>query len=122
MSEKATSGSVFIGGRWRKGASGKMLGLVNPSTGRKLAEIARGNSRDIDLAVKAARKSLEGPWGQMAAVERGRILSRMGKIVEGQITKLAKLEARDVGKPLKQARADAVAMARYFEYYGGPTS
>ena len=110
---------VFIGGAWRAGASGQTLPLANPSDGTRLAEIARGNATDIDDAVRAARAALVGPWGALTAAERGRILAKMSALVLAQADELARLEALDVGKPLKQGRADAVALARYLEFYGG---
>ncbi len=55
----------------------------------------------------------------MSALERGRILTRIGQLVTERAAALATLEARDVGKPLTQARNDAVALARYMEFYGG---
>lgn len=114
-----TDGSVFIGGQWRMPAENAPLELINPSDGKHLAYIARGGAADIDDAVRAAGAALEGDWGAMDAMSRGRVLARMGQIVLDNIDELAGLEAKDVGKPLKQARADAVAMARYFEFYGG---
>ena len=110
---------VFVGGAWRAGANGETLPLANPSDGSVLAEIARGNAIDVDDAVRAARTALEGAWGGLAAAERGRILLRMSALVLEQADELARLEALDVGKPLKQGRADAVALARYLEFYGG---
>jgi len=69
--------------------------------------------------VVAAQAALDGPWGQQTAAERGRSLLRMSARVLEQADELARLEALDVGKPLKQGRADAVALARYLEFYGG---
>tara|TARA_R110002074_G_scaffold70113_4_gene162948 strand:+ start:1084 stop:2514 length:1431 start_codon:yes stop_codon:yes gene_type:complete len=108
---------MLIGGRWLRAAD--TLTLENPSTGQPLAQIARGQSRDIDAAVAAAHQALSGDWGRMPALERGRVLTRMGQMVLDRADDLAVLEAMDVGKPLKQARADAVALARYLEFYGG---
>ncbi len=110
---------VFVGGAWRAGANGETLPLANPSDGTLLAEIARGNAVDVDDAVRAARAALEGAWGGLAAAERGRVLARMSALVLEQSDELARLEALDVGKPVKQGRADAVALARYLEFYGG---
>jgi aldehyde dehydrogenase (NAD+) len=110
---------VLINGQWRTGASGETLPLLNPSDGSLLAEIARGNAADVDAAVAAAQAALEGPWGALTAAERGRILLKMSALTLAQADELARLEALDVGKPLKQGRADAVAMARYLEFYGG---
>ena len=110
---------VFIAGRWRPCDSGQHLVLVNPSDGRPLAEIARGAQADVDAAVAAADEALAGGWGALTAAERGRLLLRMSALVLEQADELARLEALDVGKPLKQGRADAVALARYLEFYGG---
>jgi aldehyde dehydrogenase (NAD+) len=110
---------VLIGGRWLPGAGGQTLPLVNPSDGSELARIARGNVADVDAAVRAARAALAGEWGRLTAAERGRILLKMSARVLEHADALARLEALDVGKPLKQGRADAVALARYLEFYGG---
>jgi aldehyde dehydrogenase (NAD+) len=120
---------VFIAGRWRAGDSGQTLPLINPSDGSELTRIARGNAADIDAAVRAAQVALEGEggiegeragaWGRLTATERGRILLKMSALVLEQADELARLEALDVGKPVKQGRADAVALARYLEFYGG---
>ena len=110
---------VFIGGRWQRAAGGLGLPLLDPSSGSLLAEIARGGADDIDAAVAAAQAALAGPWGELSAAERGRVLLKMSTLVLAQADELARLEALDVGKPLKQGRADALALARYLEFYGG---
>ena len=109
----------FIAGRWQAPVSEKTLTLCDPSTGEALCEIARGQADDIDLAVSAAAAARAADWGRFTAAERGRILSRLGQLVLENIGELADLEARDVGKPLRQARADVVALARYMEFYAG---
>ncbi len=108
---------LLIGGAWR--GTVDTLELINPSDGSHLADIARGTARDIDAAVTAAHTARAGAWGTMTAAERGRMLSEIGRRVLDRIDDLARLEALDVGKPLTQARADVVALARYMEFYGG---
>jgi len=115
----STEAQILIDGGWREAAGGKTVSVVNPSDGELLAEIARGGAEDVDAAVQAAHRALAGEWGLMPAFERGRVLARMAQLVAERIEELALLEARDVGKPLRQARADAQALARYFEFYGG---
>ena len=109
----------FVGGVWGPGASGELIPLKNPSDGSTLCQIARGGAADIDRAVKAAEAALAGDWGAMTNFERGRVLARIGALVLEAVEELAELEALDVGKPLKQARADVIALARYMEFYGG---
>jgi len=109
----------FIGGTWMPSESGATLDLRNPSDGSTLCGIAKGNAADIDKAVVAAEHALAGEWGRLANFERGRILARIGQLVLEHVETLAELEALDVGKPLKQARADVLALARYMEFYAG---
>jgi len=109
----------FIGGNWQESVSGHTLDLVNPSDGTVLCQIASAGSDDVDLAINAAAAALKSEWGAQSALERGRLLARMGRLVTDNIELLAKLEAADVGKPMTQARADALALARYLEFYAG---
>ncbi|MYK31704.1 MAG: aldehyde dehydrogenase family protein, partial [Boseongicola sp. SB0670_bin_30] len=106
-------------GCWEPASGGRQLALNDPSTGTQLGEIARCDASDVNDAVTSAKASLAGEWGAATAAERGRILSRIGQEVLNAIDSLARMEAMDVGKPLTQARADAVALARYMEFYGG---
>ncbi len=108
---------MLVGGAWRP-ASGT-LPIEDPSTGSEIGRLGRGMAADIDEAVAAAEAARQGEWGRMTATERGRILARIGQMVLARIDDLAAIEATDVGKPLKQARADAVALARYMEFYAG---
>ncbi len=108
---------ILIAGHWRAAAA--KLPAENPSTGEIEGEIARGGASEIDEAVHAARAALSGAWGRTDATDRGRILTRIGEAVRARAEELALIEAADVGKPLRQARADALALARYCEFYGG---
>ena len=112
-------GQILVDGHWREASGGQTIAVVNPSDGAAFAELARGTADDVDAAVKAADGALAGEWGRMPAFERGRILAKLGQLILEQVEPLARLEARDVGKPLRQARADAQALARYFEFYSG---
>ena len=109
----------LINGAWVPAVSGETLPLINPSDGTPLAHIARGQGADVDAAVSAARAAFNGDWGRSTAAERGRLLSRLGQLVLDRTEALARMEALDVGKPLKQARADVLALARYMEFYAG---
>ncbi|MBL8699265.1 MAG: aldehyde dehydrogenase family protein [Alphaproteobacteria bacterium] len=110
---------LFIAGDWRAASDGRSIDVVNPSDGEKFTTIARGLAADVDTAVKAARAAAEGAWGRMPAVERGRLLLKLARAVQDNHETIARLESIDTGKPLKQGRGDATALARYFEYYGG---
>ncbi len=100
-------------------ASGRSMPVIDPSDGQVFEEIPRSNAADIDAAVHAARQCMDTVWGKLSAAERGRLLMRLSLKVAEHAGELALLEQRDCGKPVKQARADATALARYFEFYAG---
>jgi len=112
---------VFVDGHWQAPLSGQSMALINPSTGERLCDIAVGDAEDINASVAAAKASLNGEWGRYTALDRGRCLARLGQLVLQHVDALAELEALDVGKPLTQARNDAIALARYCEFYAGAT-
>ncbi len=110
---------LLIAGDWQAPSGGDTIAVIDPSDGAEYARIGRGGKEDIDRAVKAARAAMDGAWGRMPALERGRLLMKLAQAIGERTEELARIEARDCGKPLKQARADAVACARYFEFYAG---
>ena len=112
---------LLIGGRWVDAASGKTFGVVNPSTGEELLQVAEGGAEDVDAAVAAARRAYESSaWRRMSPAERQRLLWRIADIMEEHAEELATLETLDVGKPLSNSRAADVPLAvEYFRYMAG---
>ena len=109
----------FIANASQASSSGRTIPMVDPSDGQPFDEIQRSNAADIDVAVHAARQCLDAVWCKLSAAERGRLLMRLSVAVADHAEELAMIEQRDCGKPTKQARADAAALARYFEFYAG---
>ena len=117
----STPRKMFIDGKWVEAASGKTFPTYNPATGEVLAQIAEGDREDIDRAVKAARRAFEsGPWHEMTASQRGRIIWKLGDLIEEHLEEFAQLESLDNGKPLSVARvADVPLAADLFHYMAG---
>jgi phenylacetaldehyde dehydrogenase len=115
---------MLIGGNWVDAASGKTFEVFNPATGDVLANVAEGDSEDIDRAVKTARAAFdEGPWGKMTPSERGRAIHRIGDLILEHGDELAALETLDNGKPMGIARAADIPLAAdNFHYYSGWTT
>ncbi len=99
--------------------SGKTIPVIDPSDGQVFDDIQRSNAADIHTAVTAARDCFDMVWQHITALERGRLLMRLSSKVAEHADELALIEQRDCGKPVKQAKADAAALARYFEFYAG---
>jgi len=109
----------FIDNRSQPASSGAAIEVVDPSTGLAVGSLARGTAADIDRAVAAARTAYDKAWSTTPAVTRGRILQQWSRLVADHADELALLECVDTGKPMRQARSDATALARYFEFYAG---
>src|ERR1700722_19735173 len=112
---------LFINGQWVDAASGKTFETPNPATGETLANVAEGDSEDIDRAVRAARTAFDdGPWGRITPSERGRIIWRIGDLILEHAEELAQLESLDNGKPYAVApAADIPLAADLFHYMAG---
>src|SRR2546425_8337917 len=115
------SGRLFIGGKWADAASGKTFSTINPATGEALTTLAEADERDADAAVTAARKAFEsGPWPEMSASDRGRLLWRIGDLIDKYNEELGTLETLDNGKPIFESRqVDMPMVAEVFRYYAG---
>ena len=114
-------GKIFIGGRWVDSLSGKTFPTVNPATGETLTLLAESDARDVDAAVAAAHKAFSsGPWAEMSAADRGKILWKIGDLVDKDNEELGTLETLDNGKPIFESRqVDMPMVAEVFRYYAG---
>src|SRR5436309_2690526 len=115
------TGQLFIGGAWRPSVSGETYQTINPATEEPSATVARGDERDIDLAVAAARKAFDGgPWPRMTAAERGRIVWKLGDLITQNLDEMARLESLCTGKTLfDSGKVEIPFAAEVFRYYAG---
>src|SRR5262245_9452582 len=95
---------MFIGGKFVPPCSGKYFDSINPATEEKLTEIALGDARDVDNAVRSARRAYDGIWRKTSPRERGKFLYRIARIIQEKSRELAVLETLDGGKPIKESR------------------
>jgi len=111
---------LFIDGKFVEPTSKKYFATVNPATGETLAQIAEANAKDVDTAVKAARKAYSKVWSKMSGKERGKYLFRIARLIQEHARELAVLETLDNGKPIKESRdVDVPLVAAHFFYYAG---
>src|SRR5205085_9315164 len=111
---------LFIGGKFVRSGSGKYFDSINPATEETLAEIADANTRDVDLAVKSARRAHEKVWSRMPGRERGKYLYRIARLIQEKSRELAVLESMDGGKTIKESRdVDLPLVAAHFFYHAG---
>jgi phenylacetaldehyde dehydrogenase len=103
---------LFIDGHWVAAATGRTIDVIDPATGMVFDKVPDGGSADIDNAVAAARRAFDdGPWSTMTPANRGKLVWRLGDLVEKHADELAELEALDNGKPVTDARMGDVAFS-----------
>src|SRR5512145_2561353 len=115
------AGQIFVGGAWRAPASGETYQTINPATEEPSAEVGKGDERDVDAAVAAARKAFDsGPWPRMSAHERGRLVWRLGDLISANLDEMARLESLNTGKTLfDSGKVEIPFAAEVFRYYAG---
>ena len=112
---------LLIDGACVDARAGGSLPVVDPATGQQIAAVAEGLAEDVDLAVAAARRAFEdGPWARMKPTERGKLVWRLGDVLEAHADELAELESLDNGKPIRDARnVDLPFACELLRYMGG---
>ncbi len=111
---------MHIDGQWLAASTGDTQPVINPATEEVIATVPSASSIDVDAAVGAARKALNGPWGQMSARERGRLIWKVGQELMNRADQVGRLETLHNGKPIFESRQiDIPAAAECLEYYAG---
>jgi acyl-CoA reductase-like NAD-dependent aldehyde dehydrogenase len=95
-----------------------MLTVLNPATEEPLAELERAGADDADAAVARAKAAFP-VWRAVTPADRGRLLRRLAELVEEHAEELARIESRNVGKPIAGARAEVGMVAQVFHFYAG---
>src|SRR5205823_157764 len=111
---------LMLGGERKSAADEGTFDVIEPATGAPMAEVAEAGEEDARRAVDVAVRAFEdGPWPRTSATERGRVLLRASVMVRERLEDLARLEARNVGKPIGDARDEIGIVANTLEYWGG---
>jgi len=110
---------IFVNGEFRDGG-GEVVKTINPADETPLAEVAEAGPKDVDDAIRAARRAYEGPWSKLSGAERGKYLFRIARVIQERARELAVLESLDNGKPIRESRdIDIPLAAAHFFYYAG---
>src|SRR5438128_2531861 len=109
---------LLINNEWVDPVEGGSFDTYNPATGEVIAKVAAGTAKDVDKAVKAARKAVEsGPWATMDAADRGRLLYKLADLVEKNARELAVLESYNCGKTITDSVGDMGGVVATLRYY-----
>ena len=108
---------MLIGGKWLDAVSGQRFETRNPANGDLLAHVAEGGAEDVDLAVRAARRALDGPWKDFKPAGRQKAMLALAELIEQRFEEFARLDTLDMGMPISRtlaAKGRAVGGLRYF--------
>jgi betaine-aldehyde dehydrogenase len=96
--------------------------LIEPATGEPITAVPTRSREDVDSAVRKAQEAFDGPWRKINTRERGQLLVRLATLIRDEAEELARLESRNVGKPIRESRDEVELAANVFEYYAGATN
>jgi aldehyde dehydrogenase (NAD+) len=116
------SKKLLIGGQWQSAVSGKDFETLNPATGQVIARLAQGDTADVELAVKAARRAFEGEWSRWTPFDRQRLLLRIHELIEKHFDELALIETLDMGVPLTRSKALKNWASQVILFYASQTN
>lgn len=110
---------LFIGGEWVAPHAAGRIASIDPSTEDVWAEVASADATDVEDAVAAARAAMAGPWGRTAPTERGALIARFADLVRRDAARLAEIESRDNGKPLRDTLGEVQRAADWLAFFAG---
>ena len=113
---------LFINGELRPGTDGRALSQINPATEERFCDVSAASIPDVDAAVEGAQQAFLGGWRALAPGRRTDILFNIARFLRDHLDALARLECRNIGKPIADARDEIGLGARVFEYYAGAIS
>jgi len=109
---------LLVNGKLVKG-KGDELGVLDPATGKVIAQVAEASEEQISAAVKAAAKAFSG-WAGTVPKDRGALLMKLADRIEAEAMEFARLESQNCGKPLNAALNDEIpAVADVFRFFAG---
>jgi acyl-CoA reductase-like NAD-dependent aldehyde dehydrogenase len=116
----ASPKQMLVGGEWVDAIDGGTFPTVDPATGGTITEVAEAKAADIDRAVKAAQRALEGEWSRISPSDRALLLLRLADLIGENADEIAQLESLDNGKPLSNAQTvDVPRVQDHFRYFAG---
>jgi succinate-semialdehyde dehydrogenase/glutarate-semialdehyde dehydrogenase len=107
---------LFIDGQWQDAADGRSLAVFNPASGQEIGRVAHAGKPDLDRALVAAQKGFE-TWRDTPAAERSKIMRRAAGLMRERAAEIAALLTQEQGKPLAEAKGEAIASADIIEWF-----
>jgi len=114
---------LFIRGEFVPASSGATFPVYNPHNDEVFSRVAEAGEADVNEAIDAARDAFEGPWGAFSPKERGKVLLKLARLIQGEGESIAQIEAKNTGHPIRDVRRfDVPRTIDWFEYFAGMTT
>ena len=107
---------LFINGQWQQSVEERTMPVVNPATGKEIGRVAHAVRPDLDRALEAAKKGFE-VWRDMVPAERSKIMRKAAALMRERAVEIASLLTQEQGKPLVEAKGEAMAAADIIEWF-----
>ncbi|RZT11299.1 succinate-semialdehyde dehydrogenase / glutarate-semialdehyde dehydrogenase [Duganella sp. CF402] len=107
---------LLIGNEWTDATGGKTIPVINPATGKEIGTVAHASIADLDRALAAAQKGFDA-WRKVSAFERTATLRRAAALLRERADEIGRLLTQEQGKPLAQARMEALAGADIIDWF-----
>jgi acyl-CoA reductase-like NAD-dependent aldehyde dehydrogenase len=120
VTETVRSPGAFVGGEWLEPAGSDGFAVMEPATGRELGHVRSSGPAEVDAAVTDAQRRFADDWRWRSPRERGAVMRQVAARIREHVDELAELEAREVGKPRRDAlRFDVSFSHAGFDYFAG---
>ena len=108
---------LFIDGQWQDAADGRTLAVHNPASGKEIGRVAHAGKADLDRALAAAQKGFE-TWRDTTPAARAQIMRKAAGLMRERAAQIAPLLTQEQGKPLVEARGEAMPAADSNQSFG----
>jgi succinate-semialdehyde dehydrogenase/glutarate-semialdehyde dehydrogenase len=107
---------LYIAGEWRPARSGRTIPVLNPATEEVIGTVAHASKDDLDEALESSAKGFAA-WKKVSAYDRAKLMRKAADILRGRADDIAQLMTLEQGKPLPEAKMEALAAADIIDWF-----
>jgi succinate-semialdehyde dehydrogenase / glutarate-semialdehyde dehydrogenase len=108
--------NLYIDGKWRGGAAGKTIPVLNPATGQEIATLAHADKVDLEEAVAAAEKGFHA-WRKVSPFDRSKLMRKAGDILRSRADDIARKLTQEEGKTIVESKGEVMAGADIIDWF-----
>jgi len=107
---------MYVNGEWIEAKDGKTISVMNPSTGKMIANVPNGGRFETRQAIEAAEHAFKS-WSKLTANDRAQYLLKLRDLMHEYKDELAEIVSLEMGKPITEAKGEVVFAASYLEWF-----